>query len=294
MQALLVGRVLLALAQGTALAPTSDSSSPAAVPAGPSEPGEQDYRIGPNDILRVTVYGYEDLNQIVVVQPGGSFVFPLIGAVPAADATPAEVEKRVAEKLSKGLIRDPKVTVVVQEYRSKTVFVMGEVTHPGAYPLAGNTRLVEILARAGPLSENAGSEAVIVRGGAGAGSPAVANSGPEALAGSQGQVIHVDLRALESGRPGSNVLLHSNDQVLVPRASRIFVSGEVRNPGAFPFNAGLTVRQAVSLAGGPTPVASAGSPRIVREQNGKAETLKVKPDEPLQPGDTVILKARLF
>lgn len=294
MQAILSGYLLLALAQAPQApsAPATAAPAPATPEAAPAGAGGQDYRIGAGDILRVTVYGYDDLNQIVVVQPGGSFVFPLIGSVPAAEATPVEVERRVAQKLSKGLIRDPKVTVAVQEYRSKAVFVMGEVAHPGAYPLAGQTSVVEILARAGPLSDNAGSEAVVVRSGAGGGPPP--GAAPGAPADPHGQVIRVDLRALESGRLDSNVLLQPNDTVLVPKAARIFVSGEVRNPGAFPFNAGLTVRQAVSLAGGPSPVANAGSPRIVREEKGKTKTLKVKPDDPLQPGDTVVLKARLF
>src|SRR5262249_31042761 len=115
------------------------------------------YRIGPGDILRVTVYGHEDLTQTVVVQPGGKFAFPLIGAVTAGELTPSEVEARIVGALSKGLIRDPQVTVVVQEYRSKVIFVVGEVTRPGAYPLTGETSAVEILSRAGPLLANAGT-----------------------------------------------------------------------------------------------------------------------------------------
>ncbi len=233
----------------------------------------------------------------MVVQPGGEFVFPLIGPVPAAQATPAEVEKRVAEKLSKGLIRDPKVTVVVQEYRSKVVFVMGEVAHPGAYPLAGNVGVVEILARAGPLSANAGTEAVIVRhpaGGPGAQPAARPAAGADPPEGAGGEVIRVNLRDLEAGRLDTTTILQPNDTVFVPQAARIFVSGQVRSPGAFTFTPGLTVRQAVSLAGGPTPVANAGSPRIVRGAGKNARTFKVELDAPLQAGDTVVLKARWF
>jgi polysaccharide biosynthesis/export protein len=293
--------LLLALA-GDQASPVGPNvpARPAAAPSSPAPAGygAQDYRIGPGDVLRVTVYGYDDLNQTVVVQPSGGFVFPLIGSVQAAQATPAEVERRVAAKLSKGLIRDPKVTVDVREYRSKEVFVMGEVAHPGAYPLAGDTRLVEILARAGPFSQDAGGQAVIVRRGPSSGPPpsppagAVQSSDP--TPDPRTEVIRVDLRALESGRLESNVLLQPNDTVFVPQAARIFVSGEVRNPGAFTFRPGLTVRQAVSLAGGPTPVANAGKPRVVREIGGKPKTLKVRPDDPVEAGDTVVLGTRLF
>jgi polysaccharide export outer membrane protein len=274
------------------LAPQAPSPVPAASPPASGEMRPvgtgQDYRIGPGDILRVTVYGHDDLTQTVVVQPNGSFVFPLIGPVAAAPATPAEVEGKVTKLLAKGLIRDPKVTVVVQEYRSKVVFVVGEVTRPGSYPLAGRTNVVEILARAGPLSPNAGSDVIVVRPRARVDRPVL----PDAA--QQAEVLRVDMRAVRAGRLDQNLLLQPNDTVFVPEATRFFVSGEVRNPGAFPFNAGLTVRQAVSLAGGFTEDASTKSPRVVRQVLGKAKELKVKLDDPIQPGDTVVIKARLF
>jgi polysaccharide biosynthesis/export protein len=284
--------------------PAPPATAPASPAAGDSRPAGlagQDYRIGPGDVLRVTVYGHEDLTQTVVVQPNGSFVFPLIGAVSAARATPAEVEARVAGMLAKGLIRDPKVTVVVQEYRSQVVFVVGEVTRPGSYPLAGGTSVVEILARAGPLSPNAGSDVVVVRPRARVDRPVlpaeVTPSGKTPTRGPgapEAEVIRVDMRAIRAGRLDQNLLLQPNDTVFVPEATRFFVSGEVRNPGAFPFAGGLTVRQAVSLAGGFSEHASTKSPRVVRQVLGRPKELKVKLDDPIQPGDTVVIKARLF
>jgi polysaccharide export outer membrane protein len=98
-----------------------------------------------------------------------------------------------------------------------------------------------------------------------------------------------------SGRLEENLLLRPNDTVFVPVAERIFVTGEVRNPGAFPWSAGLTLRQAVSLAGGFTEDASTGSARVVRAAaGGQTQTIKMKLDEPLRPGDTVLVKAKLF
>src|SRR5262249_9748850 len=116
----------------------------------PSGSASQDYRIGPGALLQVPVH--DDLNHRVVVQPDGTFVFPLVGAVAAAEATPAEVEAKIVGRLSKGLIRDPQVSVTVQEYRSKVVYVVGEVSRPGTYPLGGAARVRGILARAGPRS----------------------------------------------------------------------------------------------------------------------------------------------
>jgi polysaccharide biosynthesis/export protein len=278
---------------------------PASADTRPVGAADRDYRIGAGDILRIAVYGYDDLSQTVIVQPSGSFVFPLVGAVSAAELTPAELEQILAGRLAKGFIRDAKVTVAVQEYRSKVVFVVGEVARPGTYPLAGQTGVVEIVARAGPLSANAGTEIVVVRAAApldGSRLPsektrAAAPAAPAVSAagsGSQGEVLRVDMREIQAGRLDKNILLQPNDTVIVPQATRVFVSGEVRNPGAFPFSQGLSIRQAVSLAGGFSPDASTGKARVVRQINGRSKTLKLKMDEPAQSGDTIIIQTRLF
>lgn len=292
--------ILLVLAQAQAPAPTAVPASPAPPPAPAAGAGDRSYRIGPGDILRVAVYGYEDLTQVVVVQPEGSFVFPLIGSVPAAEATPAELEARIAARLSKGQIRDPKVAVSVQEYRSKLVFVVGELARPGTYPLAGETRLVEILSRAGPLSANAGSEVVVVRPRAAVNRPvlpgevAPAAGGGKISATSAAEIVRVDVREIQEGRLEKNVVLKPNDTVFVPQAARIYVSGEVRNPGAFAYSGGLTIRQAISLAGGFTPDAATRNARVIREVAGKPKTLKLKLDEPVLPKDTIVVGTRLF
>jgi polysaccharide export outer membrane protein len=302
---------LLGLAFALAQAPAQPARPPAppspALDARPAGAASQDYRIGPGDILRITVYGHEDLSQTVIVQPSGTFVFPLLGSLVAAEATPAEVEALLVGRLSKGLIRDPQVTVAVQEYRSKVVYVVGEVARPGTYPLAGETRIVEILSRAGPVSPNAGSEVVVVRpaekvdrpvlpaevaaSASGAAGPGRAGR-PAAMA--SAEVLRVDVSDIQAGQLDKNLLLKANDTVFVPQAARIFVTGEVRAPGAFAFTAGMTLRQAVSMAGGFTADASKKSARVVRDVGGKPKAFKIKLDEPLRPGDTVEVKAKLF
>ena len=285
---------LVSLALASAQAPPATVPVPASAPPAdvrPAGAAGQDYRVGPGDVLRVTVYGHDDLTQTVVIQPDGSFVFPLLGAIQVVRATPAELAARLQQLLGKGYIRDPQVSVVVQEFRSQVVFAVGEVTRPGAYPLAGDTTVVEILARAGPVSANAGSEVVVVRPQGKVDRPLL----PEDVDGpSEAEVIRIDMRDVRAGHLDRNLRLRGNDTVFVPEATRVFVSGEVRSPGAFPFTRGLTIRQAVALAGGFTPDASTKNARVVRPVNGKSETLKLKLDEPIQPGDTVVVKARLF
>jgi len=267
-------------------------------PAPSAAPPASEYQIGPEDILRVTVYGHEDLTQTVVVQSDGTFVFPLIGRVKAGDLSPKELERKITVLLSQGFIRNPQVTVLVQEYRSKTIFVVGEIARPGTYPLAGSRTVVEALARAGPTTANAGTEVVIVRPhgevqgpvlpGA-AGTPGAASAAPAAA-----EVIRVNMRDVQAGDLAKNVALRPNDTVFVPQAPKVFVSGEVRNPGAYPFAPGTTVRQAISLAGGFTEDGSSGRIRVVRAVEGKSRELKIKLDEAVQPGDTIVVKSKLF
>jgi polysaccharide export outer membrane protein len=291
--------LLALLLLGAQAGPPPAATAPAApAPAAPAGATTRDYRIGPGDTLRVTVYGHEDLSPTVVVQPAGTFVFPLLGSVKAAGATPTALEALLRERLEKGLIRDPQVSVVVQDYRSQVVFAVGEVTRPGAYPLAGETSVVELLARAGPVSPSAGSEVIVVRPRAQVDRPVlpdeVTGGGKTPAGATEAEVMRVDMREVRAGRLDRNILLRANDTVFVPEAARVFVSGEVRNPGAFPFTRGLTIRQAVSLAGGFTEDASKGSARVVRVVDGETREIKMKVDLPLEPGDTVVVKARLF
>lgn len=258
---------------------------------GPPASGSGEYRIGPEDILQVSVLGNEDLNQTVLVQADGSFLFPLVGRMQAADRTPAQLERELAQRLGDGFIRDPQVTVIVREYRSKIVFVVGELSRPGPYPLSGGMRLIEVLARAGPPTPRAGTTVVVVRPGRAVSAPTLPAEGAGKGA---TEVITVDLRDIEAGRLDKNLSLQAGDTVFVGAAPTVFVSGEVRNPGAYQVGLGTTVRQVVSMAGGFTEHAAEGRLRVIRVVAGRSKELKIKLDDSVQPGDTVIAKPTLF
>jgi polysaccharide biosynthesis/export protein len=250
-----------------------------------SDPPATEYRIGPRDVLSIAVMGHPDLSQSFVVQEDGSFSFPLLGHIVAGDRTAKQLQDLLVQRLSDGFIREPQVAVAVQEYRSKSVLVVGEVARPGSYPLSGGMTLVELLSKAGPLSPNASSEAVIVK----AGRPAAATTdAPDADA------VRINLRAMESGDKSENRVLEAGDTVFFPQAPKVFVSGEVRQPGAYPFGPGTTVRQVVILAGGFTEDASTKAVRILRAAEGKPSEIKVGLDEVVKPGDTVVVRAKLF
>jgi polysaccharide export outer membrane protein len=255
-----------------------------------------EFSIGAEDIVKVTVLGHEDLTQTIVVQPDGTFIYPLIGRVKAGDLTPKELERKITTLLAQGYVRNPQVTVSVQEYRSKTVFVVGEVSRPGSYSLSGRMTVLELLSKAGPTS-SAGAEVVIVR-------PKIAVTGPLVpvdLTGAptgdstdQADLIRVNIRDIQMGQLDKNVLVRPNDTVFVTQAARIFVTGEVKTPGAITYWPGATVRKAINTAGGFSADAATGKVRVVREVDGKTKEVKIGLDDPVQPGDTIIVKAKLF
>ena len=166
--------LLMAVLAAASPARAAEEQTARAPAAPPSPPAVTDYEIGPEDILKVTVYGHEDLTQTILVQADGTFTFPLIGRVKGDFMTTKQLEQKITTLLARGYVRNPQVTVVVQEFRSKTIFVVGEVARPGSYPLAGQKMtLVEILAKAGPMTVNAGAEVIVVRP-----APDAAVSGP--------------------------------------------------------------------------------------------------------------------
>jgi polysaccharide export outer membrane protein len=248
-----------------------------------------EYQIGPDDILRVSVLGHEDLDLSVLVQADGGFIFPLVGRVMARDRTPAELEQHLAELLAQGFIRDPQITVTVEEFRSKTVLVMGEVMRPGAYPLTGSMRVVEVLATAGMRPE-AAHEVLVVR-------PASdAPVDPEAALGGAGdaRILKVDMEAIQAGDLSQNIALQPGDTVFVPPPPKFYVQGVVRSPGAYSLTPGLTLREAITMAGGFAPGASEGRTRVIREVAGEKQEIKVELDAPIRAGDTIVVKGSLF
>jgi len=283
---------------GTAPTPTpTPTPTPVPVPTPfPAVEEPLEYAIGPEDIVKVTVLGNDDLTQTIVVQADGTFIYPLIGRVKAADLTPKELERKITTLLAQGYVRNPQVTVTVQEYRSKTVFVVGEVSRPGSFAMSGRMTVLELLSKAGPTSA-AGVEVVIVRPKGAVTGPLVPvdpSGAPNADVTSQADLIRVNIRDIQMGQLDKNVLVRPNDTIFVTQAARIFVTGEVRTPGAITFWPEATVRKAINTAGGFTADAATGKIRVVREIDGKAKEFKVNLDDPVLPGDTIIVKAKLF
>jgi polysaccharide export outer membrane protein len=250
------------------------------------------YVVGANDVLTVSVYDQPQLTGKYAVEGDGTFTFPLIGRVRVGGLSLRGIEDEIRNLLSRGYLKNPQVSVGIDQYRSQQVFVMGEVQRPGELQFTGAMTLVEALARVGSTTERAGAEVQVVRprNGADAAQPAI----PAAGQSSDSEVIRVDLQNLLSGATAQNMSLRAGDTVFIPRAETVFVSGQVQSSGEYPIRRGMTVRQVLALAGGVTERGSTRRIQIIRKVNGKETTTGASLQDQVQGGDTVLVRDRLF
>lgn len=251
---------------------------------------QNDYVIGAQDLLSITVYDQADLTGKFTVEADGSLTFPLLGRVQAGGMTLRGLEQDLQAKLADGYLRNPQVSVAIEAYRSQRIFVMGEVRAPGTYPLTGDMTIVEALTKAGGTTAAASEEVLVVRpaGDAGRAGPIMPDQDAEAA------ILRVNLRELQGGALSQNIPLRDGDTIVAPRAQAVYVFGQVRNPGAYNIEKGTTVLQALSLAGGVTDRGSTGRLKIVRTMDGRKKEVKVKLTDVVEPGDTLIVAERFF
>ena len=149
--------LVLSLGFGTAThAQQQTTATPAAEPYGTSE-----FRLGPDDIIEVSVFGEKDLSTTVPVRPDGKISINLIGEMVASGKTATELQKEIAERY-KCFIAEPAVTVVVKEINSPKVSVLGEVKNPGIYKIKDRATVLDAIAMAGGLTEYAKKDRVTV------------------------------------------------------------------------------------------------------------------------------------
>ena len=243
---------------------------------------QDDYLIGTDDVLKITVYDHEDLDVVSRVSGDGSVQFPLLGSVNLGGMTLKEAIEEIQKQLMDGYLVNPQVSIFVEEYRSKKVMVIGHVVEPGVLELSGPTYLLEVLSMVGGLRENAGDEATIKR----------TLSGDK-----EGQeILRVDLkRLLETGDAKLNIQIMDKDSVFIAKAGMVYVTGEVGKPDAYKYEEGTTVLKAISMAGGFTQIASKNKIRIVRIVDGKEQILeKASLHEEVKPGDVVVVPESYF
>jgi len=157
--AFLLGALLLPATAASAQEIAEHTTAPS---GGSSTTAASSYIVGEADVLRINVWKQPEISQLsVVVRPDGMVSVPLVGEVKVSGMTPVQIEATLVSEL-KQYVNEPRVTVTVAEVGSKTVYVTGEVTHPGAYPLVGPVDVLQVIAKAGGVTPFAHRRSVFV------------------------------------------------------------------------------------------------------------------------------------
>ena len=154
--------------------------------------------LGPNDVLEVRVYREPELSGVFHVGPDGTFIFPLIGEVQAGQRSLIELNQEITRRLKSSYLRDPQVTVILKEARSKKVFVLGMVKKPGSYIYEPMMSVVQAIALAGGLQTLASKDLVLIR----------EEEGRE-------RKFHIPFKEISQGR-AENSTLRPGDIIYVP------------------------------------------------------------------------------
>jgi len=259
---------------------------------------EGDYRVGKDDVLNITVYEESDLSKEGVRVTGkGDIPFPLIGQIKIAGLTPSEIQKLIADKLAEQqYLLNAHVTVTIAEYNSEHFFVLGAVGSPGSYPLRANERVLDAMSKVqGGGQEKASGRLMLIR-----------TFYPDTP---QEQKVAINIRLkdlLAEGDQASNMRLRDRDVLYGPPVERYYSIGQVGSPGSYtiPEN-GITLVEAIGLAGGFTRIASRNSTRIVRVEDGIEKIVEVKVDAItdagkkihdviIKPGDIIVVPESFF
>jgi polysaccharide export outer membrane protein len=235
----------------------------------PAAAQEATYVLGADDVIDVQVYGAFPQPIRLRIRSDGTVVLPLVGTVRAAEQTPSQLAEALRQAyVSGGYYTNAVVNVEVVNYTSRSVTVLGAVRTPGVVPLVRPATLTAVVAQVG--GQLAGSSVAILRRPGGA-----------------------DQRFVIADIAGTNAdpLLRNGDVVVVPQPERYFIYGQVRGPGAFVIEPGMTFRQALAQAGGQN---DAGSERAIRLQRGTTRTEIENLDDIIRSGDVLFVRERLF
>jgi len=238
--------------------------------------------IGPGDLLEVSVYNVAELTTKARIGNSGDVYLPLIRYVHLAGLTTEEAERLIEKQLADGgFVKNPHVTVFVEQSASQGASILGEITRPGIYPVVGEQRLFDLISAAGGLTEKAGRSITLTH-----------RSQPETP-------ITIPVSHNLEDSPGSNVPVFPGDTIIVRKADVVYVVGDVGRPSGLLMESGrLTVLQAIALAGGTTRTAKLSAARIIRKgPSGISETpvalkkiLEAKaPDLPMQADDILFV-----
>jgi len=280
-----IARAAAWLAFGLVMAfPAHGQNGNAAIAAPPaySAPQARDgFVIGPGDVLKLTVFQYPDLTTETRVAASGSVGLPLIGEVDVAGLRPIDAEHKVADLLRQGgFVKQAQVTLVVTQFRSQQVAVLGNVNRPGKYPLELPYTVSDALALAGGVAPTGADTVILSR-----------------TMNGMVKTFEIDLPQLflSPANRAQDIPLTSGDVLYVHRFPLFYIYGEVQRPGSYRVERNMTVMQALSTGGGLTLRGTERGVRLDRRgADGGIQTLRPKMTDPIQPDDVLYIRESLF
>lgn len=287
--------------QAGAERPPGGSQQPtSAPPASPQQPAKPDdpakagstavaYTIGAQDVLNIQVFDEPDLSTKYRVEADGMITFPLIGRIMASGLTLREFQDRLTAQLASEYLKKPQVRVDIDQYKSQSVYVIGEVRTPGKITMSGSMSLIEALALAGSPTTTASNELIVVH-------PRKSKPGAATLPDEDAEAerTKINIKDLQVGKAGLDIVLQDGDTIFVPKAQQIYIIGQVRNPGSYVLDPGITVLQALALAGGLNDRGSDRRVKIIRVVNDKRSVINAKMTDIVQANDTIEVRQRFF
>jgi polysaccharide biosynthesis/export protein len=244
---------------------------------GAASAASDDYQLGAGDLVKITVFGAPELATEARVAQSGTITCPLVGSVQVAGLTTAGAESLLAKRyVEGGYLRQPQISLLVVEFQSQKISVLGHVNKPGQYPLRATSNVMDVLADAGGvIAQTAGDHATLMR--------------------KDGTSAEIDLRRLFEGDPQQNVPVRGGDRLVVPRAEQFYIYGQVQKPGMYRLEPNMTLSRAISAGGGLTPRGTERRAVVKRrDAAGKEEDYSVRATDLIRADDVLYIKESLF
>jgi polysaccharide export outer membrane protein len=238
-----------------------------------------DYRVGVGDVLGISVYRSPEMASQLAVATDGTIVFPELGPIHVGDLTTAQIANEIQARLRRaGILTSPQVNVIVVQLRARLVSVMGAVSRPGEYPVDRESMTVsQVLALAGANFGTGDAVVTLIEG--------------NGVGAARSQARIADIVSGSADRA-----VHNGEVIVVQAAPLVYVTGEVGHPGSFALEPGMTIDQAIAVAGGVTPRGSIHRLRVTRKGDDGAqhELADHRLDTAVQPNDVITVRTRVF
>jgi len=253
-------------------------------------PGNTDseYRIAVSDLLEISVYEEPDLTKVVRVAADGTISYPLLGNIFIKGLTAKELETKITEMLAKDYLVNPQVSIFIKEHSK--ISVLGAVEKPGAYELKTGLSIIDAIAMAGGFTEKADKTKV------------------RRIREKEGkkETIEINVNTIAKDvYAGKEIMLEPGDVIIVEELGTISIVGQVDKPGRYDLKDGMTVIDAIAIAGGLTDIAAGDGTKVIRSEKGKKQIFRVpitsiiksgdkSQDVLLRPDDTIVVPESFF